>query len=404
MTAGASRLLSYLIAFNVAFLVMSLDIYVPSLPAMVDYFGSTEEMLQLTISMGCFGSALGSPFIGPLADSYGRRNSLLGAMILFLLSTTACMLAPTLDVLIAARFFQGISVAAGPIIGMAMIADLYRGEDFSKVAAMIGVVITFSLACAPIIGGHIGAHFGWKAIFLFVALSNSLVTVWLLSKLPETLKEKRPLSIAQGLRDYGSMLKNWTFMGYGLLPALSIGALISYVGVASYYFIDRLGIPQDTFGYYQGAGMFVHALGALAVNRWVVRFGNGRMLKVGMSLIFLSVLIFVFIGFTYPTAPMMITLPFMIFNFGLALVFSPATERSLGLFLNAAGTASAMLSSLRMLVSSIVVYIMGLTYDGTLSSIVFTFSTTALIGVAIFLMLLIRGKNGASKSSSLAKN
>lgn len=377
----------YKLALLLACLVAVTDIHVPSLTQMVDEFNSTESILQMTLTLCCLGYLISSPLIGPLADTLGRRVTLGLCITLFLGSSLLCAFAPNLETLFLCRILQGSAAAGGPILGIAIIADTYKGERFQQITALIGMVLTFSLSLAPVIGGYIGHYFGWRMTFLFLCGAVILTALLLFPSLPETLPKKRPLALKQTFSDYKEMLGNWRVVGYGLLPALMIGTLIAYAGMGSYYFVDVLGLSQSKYGYFQGAGSLGNALFCLFTAQWIVKFGADRILRTGMIAVFCSGLLLVLLTFLTPTNPYLLTIPLFIFGAGLAMTFAPTTHKAIEPYLDRAGMASAFLSGLRMMTSVFVTYAAGIFYTGQATSLGAVFGTFAFLTVGVYAIL-----------------
>src|SRR5690554_5364405 len=144
---------------------LALNIYLPSMPSLVGLFDTTMARVQLTLSLYLAAFALAQIVIGPLSDRYGRRPVLLWGMVVFMLGSLACALAPDIDFLIAGRILQAAGGSTGIVLGRAIVRDLY---DRRQAASMIGYV-TMGLAIAPMVGPAIGGvldHvFGWTASF-----------------------------------------------------------------------------------------------------------------------------------------------------------------------------------------------------------------------------------------------
>lgn len=377
----------YKLAFLLACMVAVTDIHVPSLSQMVDDFQSTEQSLQLTLTLCCLGYLLSSPIIGPLADMIGRRLTLALCIALYLVSSLLCSFAPNLEILFLCRILQGAAAAGGPIVGIAIVADAYKGERFQQITALIGMVITFSLSLAPVVGGYIGDYYGWRMTFLFLCGILIFAALLLYPSLPETLPNKRPLALKHAFSDYKEMLLNWRVVGYGLLPSMLIGILIAYAGMGSYYFVDVLGMPQSKYGFFQGAGSMGNALFCLFTARWIVKFGADRILQTGMMCVFSSaVLLGLFVLIT-PQNPYFLTFPLFVFGAGLAMTFAPSTHKAIEPYLDRAGTASAFLSGLRMLTAVFITYAAGVFYTGQAASLALVFGSFALLTVGIYAIL-----------------
>lgn len=141
------------------------DMYLPSLPAMGDYFDTTSSMVQLGLTTSMVGLAVGQVFFGPLSDRYGRRMPLLVAMWLFLVSTVFCLFAQDIQQFVVFRLVQGVAGAGGIVISRSVATDKYSGKDLAKMLAVIGAINGVAPVVAPIIGGVFTEAIGWQGIF-----------------------------------------------------------------------------------------------------------------------------------------------------------------------------------------------------------------------------------------------
>ena len=387
MIHTVARSMPYRLALLVALMSMSIDIHVPALSAMVKAFDSTEETLQLSVSLMCLGLFLSGLFMGPMADAWGRRRMLTLSLVGFFVSSVGCFFAPNLDVFLLMRFIQGFMAAGAPILVMTILYDWYSHEQFAKMGALMGMVITFSLACAPVIGGHLATFWDWRAIFIFLAVACVVLGGSVLPFLPETLKEKRPFSMGKSFQDYRDMLSSWAVVGHILLPAILIGFVIGHISVGSYYFVDELHIPQAHYGYFQAAGTLGNVLFCLLTSRWVVRFGSPKVLKGGVLMAGLSGVFFLVVSLLAPRNPYWLTAPLFFYSAGIAMVFSPAIVHAMRLFGAQAGTMSSLVAAIRTLVVSVVAYGAGLIYQGTAQSLAVIFATGALLVLVVFVSL-----------------
>lgn len=141
------------------------DMYLPSLPSMEAYFATTSSMVQLGLTFSMIGLAVGQIIFGPLSDKYGRRPLLLASMWLFIISTVACVFAPTIFVFVVLRLLQGIGGAGGIVISRSIATDRYGGKELAKMLAVIGAINGIAPVTAPVIGGLLTEHVGWQGIF-----------------------------------------------------------------------------------------------------------------------------------------------------------------------------------------------------------------------------------------------
>src|ERR1700744_6195937 len=123
-----------------AFGPLSMDLYLPSLPSLGRSLGASDTLAQLTMSVCMVGLAAGQLFGGPLSDRFGRRRPLVLGVAAFAVASALCALAPDIWILIALRLVQGLAGAFGIVISRAMVRDLFRGDQASRVFSTLMMV------------------------------------------------------------------------------------------------------------------------------------------------------------------------------------------------------------------------------------------------------------------------
>jgi DHA1 family bicyclomycin/chloramphenicol resistance-like MFS transporter len=353
---------------SIALIEMATDMYLPNLPAVVKEFNTTESLLQLTLSVNLFGLATAGLVAGPLSDTLGRRNMLLSGLILFLIAGMGCMLAPSVDILIIARLLQGLGGGVVLVVGTAAIRDLYQAEKLAKIMSMMGMVIAVSPGIAPIIGGYIGMYFDWRATFGFLVVCGAILVLIAFLTLPETLdtRHKKSFSIKLILKNYLEIFKIPAFVLNALLLALTIAQLWIEMGNLPFLYIQTLNVPSHHYGIYFGSSVFIFVLGTLFNQRYVMTYGVDRLLFSGILLKVISVLFICFAAWLNIQQAWLIQLLFYPGAFGLALVISNASSRSLSAITQHVGCASAVLYLLEMALAGLALYIAGLFFNNTL--------------------------------------
>lgn len=137
------------------------DMYLPTLPAMSDFFNTTSSMVQLGLTTSMVGLAVGQLFFGPLSDKYGRRSPLIIAMMLFLVSSVGCIYSQTIMQFVGFRLIQGIAGAGGIVISRSIAADKFSGRELGKMLAIIGAINGVAPIAAPMGGGMLADSVGW---------------------------------------------------------------------------------------------------------------------------------------------------------------------------------------------------------------------------------------------------
>lgn len=342
-----------------------LDLYAPSFPQMLDYFKTTNEMMQWTLSLNFLGFFVAALLCGPLADAYGRRPVILGGSLLFVLGSLLCVIATDMDAMLLGRFVQGLGVSAPTTVCMAVIADIYQGDRQVKLISRMNTSVTIVMALAPIIGSYLAEAFGWRANFMVifgVAISGCSL-IWLL--VPEThAHESRVTFSARSLfSSYWILLKDRNFMMAVLGLCLAITPYFIFIGNAPHLFQRVLGLSIDSYAFYQGSVVAIFAglslLIPVALRKWNVVRLMGYSIIASVAALFVSFVFSVFI----PDNAMLITGLMWVYTVGIVLpptlMFSEAMDMNPSL----RACSSSLIQALRMLFMAGGIALAGKLYD-----------------------------------------
>lgn len=328
---------------------ISMALFTPAMPEIVQAFGTTEAAVKMTVSVYFGGFAFAQLVCGPLSDGYGRRPVTLGFMAIYLVASVIALLAPTIETLIAARFLQGIGAAAGVAISRAMVRDLFTHERSARIMNVIGIILAVGPAIAPTLGGLTMELFGWPAIFLLMVLMGVSIVLMVLFAMRETvirdLSRLRPAALA---RTYGKLLTTPYFMLASLVIAGTSGALYTQASVLPFILMDQVGLSPTQFG----LGMLMQTgsffCGALAGRMFIDRYGAARLVLPGLVCVGVgSVGIAVLLGFYEPTF-LSVMAPVGFYAFGIALVMPAMMTAGMAPFPGSAGAASALMGFVQM--------------------------------------------------------
>ncbi len=225
------------------------DMFTPALPAMCRFFHCTVSTAQLGLTTGMIGLAIGQLFLGPISDHIGRKPVLIGGVSFFVIASVVSVFSPTISFFVWCRLFQGIGASAGYFLGRTMPADLYSGQQLAKIMALIGAINGLAPASAPVFGGITADHFGWKGIFVFLAIFA--VVILLLSPfVKETLPKARrtTTSFFKTFDGYKNLLVNKAFMIHVTYKGLSLGLLFAYLSAAPFILQTHYGFSQTSYG------------------------------------------------------------------------------------------------------------------------------------------------------------
>lgn len=337
--------LTALLAALTALGPLSTDLYLPSLPDIGRAFGVSAPRVQLTLSAYLMGFAVGQIVYGPFSDRYGRRPVLLVSVAIYCLASLVCTLAPSIDILIAARFVQAFGASGAIVLARAVVRDLYSGTRAGRELSVMGAIMAVAPIAGPLVGGVLHTAFGWRSAFAALLAAGLAIgmTAWL--KLPETLKIRatEPLSLSAMLSTYRTLLAHRGFLLYiGIVTACYAG-LFAWLSSASFILQDIYGLTPFVFavvflpsalGFLTGAFLASRIVSRVGIER-TIGFGAAALLGGGVAMIL--ALVFA------PMSPFSVVLPVALYTIGLGLAFPQGMAGGLSPFPDRAGAASSLL-------------------------------------------------------------
>ncbi len=376
---------------------LGMNVFLPSLPGMADYFGADYAVLQLSVGIYLGASAALQILIGPISDQMGRRPVLLTGLFLFMLATLGCILAPTAGVFLFFRMCQAV-VAVGMVLGRAAVRDMY---DTDKAASMIGyvtMVMAIVPMAAPAVGGALDQLFGWKANFWLLFVAGGLV--WLITwfDFRET-KSKSGLSLAAQFAEYPELIRSPRFWGYTVTAALISGAFFAYLGGGPFVGTEVFGMSPGRLGLFLGAPALGYALGNGLSGLLSQRLGTNRMIIIGCAVatVGLSVSLGLFLtgnGTEYTF------FGFMTFvGLGNGMTLPNATAGMMSVRPHLAGTASGLGGSIMLGGGAALSILAGnlLTPASGATTLIWMMLTTAMLGLVTIGLVILRERQLARR-------
>lgn len=264
-------LVAYLVAVSALGSFVN-DMYTPALPAMCRFFGCSVPMVQMGLTMGMIGLAVGQLILGPLSDHIGRKPVLIGAISLFVVASVVSIFSPTIHFFITCRLFQGLGAAGGYFLARTIPADIYSGRALAKLMAIVGAINGVAPASAPVIGGFTADAFGWKGIFVVLALFALLIlglSPWVKESLAPDRRSKG--GMRQILLGYKGLLTNRSFMVHVWLKGTALGVLFAYISSSPFIMEGgRYGLSQTSYGCFIGVNAVFMAIGSMMALRFRV--------------------------------------------------------------------------------------------------------------------------------------
>ncbi|MBE1489864.1 multidrug effflux MFS transporter [Plantactinospora soyae] len=348
---------------------LTIDMYLPALPAIAAGFQTGSAAVQLTLTGTLAGLALGQLLIGPVSDAVGRRTPLLAGLVLHVVASALCVVAPNIGTLGVLRVLQGLGAAAASVVAMAVVRDLFSGSAFARIFSRLMLVMGAAPVLAPTLGSAVLGWTDWRGVFVALGVFGIVLVVLAVFKLPETLPVHRRRSggvLGTG-RIYRSLLRDRTFIGLVLVAGLAMAALFAYVSGSSFVFQEQYGLDEQQFGIVFGAG----AVGLIAASqlnvRLLRRYSPQRILitalAVGAGAGF-ALLAFAATGFGgLPT--ILVSLWVVLAASGLAMPNAPAL--ALSRHGEAAGTAAALLGAVQFGIGAVTAPMVGVLGNGSVA-------------------------------------
>ena len=365
---------------------LTVDLSLPAIPAMVDALDTTLSRGQQIVGVFMFGMALGQIPSGLASDRFGRMPTIYAGMSLFVVAASIAAIAQTIELLLAARFVQGIGAASAIVISRAIVRDIATGKDAARLMSLMTMIFTAAPVIAPSIGALLVANWNWRAPFIIIAACGFALLIGIRINLTET---HIPNASEHPLRQLGSSFREFfshrqSIFGLLLLVMPPAGYL-SIIAVSAALTVEIYGFSITQYGLiFAFAGLSI--LMGSAANRWLImRFDMMQLITLGIALIFASsaqLLIIAWIG----SAPFWwVWLSVCLYMFTVAILMANATVLALDPLPKIAGVASSIIGTTQNVVGASGAILAALIYDGTVRNAVIIMAITGSLTTLVFL-------------------
>ncbi len=395
-TPASSRLLILILAAITALGPLSMQIFLPALPAIQDAFAVSAGRAQLVLSSSLIAIAFSSLAYGPASDRFGRRPVLVVGLVIFLVGSVICAIAPSIWILISGRVVQAVGAAAGMVISRAIIRDLYDRETAAKMLAYMVTALVMAPMVAPLIGGVLNDLSGWRSIFVFTGIAGLAALALAYPRVPETLAQPvRDQSLGGMLLSFIALLRVPAFLGYAGQLSFGLGMFMAFIGGAPFVVVRVLGRPPTelgvllliiTAGFMAGTFITARIAGRVGVDRMIL-FGSGLAVACGIVMVAL-----ILAGEWTVWA---IFLPGAGMAFANGLIMPNAQAAALSINPRMAGSASGLMSFLQMTTGAAFAQLAGVLQDGTPIPMVIVVTAAAVLGLASIVLLPRMGRRRA---------
>lgn len=364
------------------------DIFLPALADMMVYFSISEDTIQSLLTWNFVGICISGPFYGPISDSFGRKKPLLFALGLFLLGSILTLIAQDFNLMLLGRVLQGLGSGGCFTLGTAIMFDVFNENEAIKALAKMNSIVPFIMAAAPMIGGYLNYAYGFRSNFSAITFCVAICFLVSLFFFGETLpKERRnTFSLKKVFGNFKQVSCSIPFWQTTLIVSLVFSAYLVFLAGISVLFVMELGVSKTTLPFFQAALLITWLAATLLCRSALEHWGIPKIKKIGSLMIAIGGIGLPIVALAAPQNPYLPTLAMMVFAFGANWVQGIYFPEGMALFPDMKGVTASILTSVRLLLTAMVVGLESYFYNGTIYPIVGVASVVILIVLAtIFL-------------------
>ena len=366
---------------------VTVDLSLPAIPTMVQALDTSLSRGQQIVGIFMIGMAFGQIPAGLLADRLGRLPTLYVGMTIFTLAATVAAIASSIDVLLVARFIQGVGAAAAVVLSRAIVRDIAAGKDAARLMSLMTMIFTAAPVVAPTIGALLVAQWDWREPFIAIAACGFLMIFGIRTNLVEThtpdVNEHPVRQLTRSFREFFSHRQSI----FGLLLIIMPPAgFLSVIAVSAALTVEIYGFSIEAYGLiFACAGLSI--LVGSVINRWLVtRYTQLQLIGLGIALIFVASAQLAVIAWL-DTAPFWwLWSCVCLFMLTVAILLANAMVIALDPLPRIAGVASSIIGTLQNTIGAGGALLAAVIYDGSVRNSVIIMAAVGLLMTSIFLL------------------
>ena len=369
------------LAMLAAFGPLSIDMYLPSLPAIGRELGASAGDVQLTLSAFFVGFGIGQLVYGPLSDRYGRRPMLLFGVSVYLAASAGAAFAPDIAALALARFFQALGGGAATVIARACVRDRHSGAEAARMLSTLMLIMAAAPLLAPSLGAQIMVVAGWRTIFLVLAGWGALALLAVVFLLPETRPPETRLRTGLGsiFVNYARLAAERRTLGCALASGGAFAGMFAYISGTPFVFMEVFGVSPETYGLLFAIHIAAIMAGAFANRRLVARVGPAGMMAAGARLLLAAGFMLLLVVLLLPGSLAAIVAVLLCFMFALNLIAANSIVIATADKAELAGTVIALVGAGHFALGTLSGLAVGQFHDGTALPLAVTVAACGLV-------------------------
>ncbi|MGY2288687.1 multidrug effflux MFS transporter [Pseudomonas sp. SDO528_S397] len=345
---------------------ITLDLHLPALPAMADYFGASDSQLQLTLTLYTLGSAISLLIAGPLCDRWGRRPVLLAGLSLYVVASVACALSTGVGMLIVARLFQALGGCCTTMIGRVVVRDYFEPHEQTRLLGLISMGMAVSPMAAPVLGSLLLPWLGWRGLFGLLTVIGAGLVLLVQRRLPET-RPAHALDAAKTglLQVYVQLLRDRYFMRYSLAIGCVYSTYFPFIAESSALLQRGFHLSPGTYALVFAATISGYMLGSNLFRRLAPRITPDRLIGAAIALNLVGSAVLTAATAALPGQWLAIVVPMVIIMVSVGITIPACQFAVLQPYGAIAGVASGLFFFTQMGLTAVSSWATGLLSDGS---------------------------------------
>ncbi|MGU7769005.1 multidrug effflux MFS transporter [Burkholderia sp. MR1-5-21] len=345
---------------------VTIDAYLPSLPAMADALHGTDAQLQLTLTLYMVGYALSMLVSGPLSDRYGRRPVLVGGLCIYVVASAACALSTSIPAIVVARILQALGGCSGTVIGRVIVRERFPAAMQATMLSRISAGMALSPVVAPLAGSAIAEWLGWRGVFAWLAAGGLVATAMVLRHLPETREsDARPEPGPGLLRTYGGLLRERRFLRYSLAISFVYCTYFPFIAESSTLFQRQMGVSGPVYAAIFGLTVLGYLIGSSVFRRTSGRWKTDSVIAAAACVNLAGAALLWGGAAVAPAAAAAIVVPMFFVMIAVGIAIPACQFAVMQPYTKIAGTASGLFFFIQMAIAALCGGVLAWLSDGT---------------------------------------
>lgn len=378
----------FIVILGMMLRMSSTDSFYSAFPQMVDFYKTTENYIQSSLSINLIGTLCSVGVIGIMSDYYGRRPIMLGGIFVFMLGSLMCWFFPNIYFYLLGRFLQGVGVSSVGVIGYAAISDVFEDKQRVRVMGVLSIIIPLSSMSSVFLGGYLTQNYSWFMLFKIIGTFSIVYFVLIYTCFLETNKYiKQNINFSNIIKDYIIVFTNKNILFYLSCFPFLLSSWWALITIASFYFVGVLGLSPIYFSkltiLYLGS-MSIGGLIGIILSIWL---SVDAIMKTGILLSLISSVFLILVNTYYIDDILLLSLFLCCYSIAIGLISAPSYAKAFTFFPKHKGVVSSLRGLCFVIYSLIGTFVGTVLPSNSLSRVFVYFLFVSVISIVGFFLL-----------------